>query len=174
MDRPPHDQQENAKSERDLFFVVKISSALGLGTLAGFLQSLKEVHPNLRIELGTGTVLTFLVTGAVAWFFCGLMMRADAESDTPAGRTQARRRFFKRWLMLFGGLCAAGTVLAFVRSLKNVGASSRRDVLFGTGLAVLVLGAGAWLIYKAVRFFEDQDRAALEELDEPDEEHPED
>ncbi|MFM1769389.1 MAG: hypothetical protein RJA22_1918 [Verrucomicrobiota bacterium] len=150
------------KNERDLFFVVKISSAVGMGTLAGFLYSLKEVHPNLRIEVGFGAVLTFLLTAAASWFFCAVMARADVESDTLAGRDEVQRRFFKRLVIVFGTLCGVGTVVAFARSLKNVGAQGRMEVLIGTLLAVVVLACGGWLIHRAMRFFDEQDRLTLE------------
>src|SRR6185436_12232299 len=100
MEVPPDAPSNLQKNERDLFFVVKLSSALGLGTLAGFLYCLKEVHPNLRLELGVGAVLTFVITAVVSWVFCGAMVRADSEVGTPAGRDAARRRFFRRWLAL--------------------------------------------------------------------------
>lgn len=165
MSLPPDEtpeQRRTQKNDRDLFFVVKLSSALGMGTLAGFLFCLKDVHPTIRVEFGVGAVVTFLLTAAISWIFCAVMARADNEAETPAGRSAARRRFFKRWLAFFGVVCGAGTVLAFARSLRNVSAEGRREVVVGTVLAVLVLSLGGWLIHRAMRFFEEQDRAALE------------
>ena len=147
------------RNERDLLFVVKLSSAIGMGGLAAFLYSLKEVHPNIRLEFTFGTVLIAVAAAVASWFFCGLMARADAEEHP----TVARRRFFIRWLIYFGGACAAGTIFAFAWSLRNVSSGGRRDVIEGTVLAVLVLTAGGFLIHKAFRFFEAQDKASLDE-----------
>lgn len=174
MARSPSPTPSPEKNERDLFFVVKISSALGLGTMAGFLYSLKEVHPTLRIEVGFGAFLTFLLTAAASWRFCAVMARADVESDTPAGRDEARGRFFRRLLVVFGTVCTVGTVVAFARSLRNVGTRGQIEVLIGTVLAVIVLACGGWLIHRAMRFFDEQDRIAMEHLREREDEDAED
>jgi|GEM_PF-7027998 len=149
----------SSKNERDLLFVVKLASAMGMGSLAGFLYSLKEVHPNLRLEFGVGAALVALVVAIASWVFCGVMARADVESSP----TIARRRFFVRWLIYFGSASTLGTLFAFGYSLRNVAASSRRDVIEGTALAVVVIAAGGFLIRKAFRFFEEQDKSALDE-----------
>ncbi len=148
-----------SKNERDLLLVVKLSSALGMGALAAFLYSLKEVHPSIRFEFTAGTVIIALATAGASWIFCGLMARADAEEHPSV----TRRRFFIRWLLFFGGFCVTGTVLAFANSLRNVSSRGRRDVIEGTALAFLVLLAGGFLIRKAFRFFEEQDKATLDE-----------
>ncbi len=153
MNEPPP-----SRNERDLIRVVKLASALGMGGLAAFLYSLKEVHPHIRFEFTFGTVLIALGTAVASWIFCGVMARADIE-DHPS---VARRRFFIRWLIVFGGLSTAGTIIAFVVSLRNVSSRGQRDVLEGTLLAFLVIGAGGFLIHKAFRFFEEQDKASLD------------
>jgi drug/metabolite transporter (DMT)-like permease len=148
-----------SKNERDLLFVVKLSSALGMGALAAFLYSLKDVHPSIRFEFTAGTAIIALGVAVASWFFCGLMARADAEEHPSV----TRRKFFIRWLLFFGGFCAIGTVFAFANSLRNVSTRGRRDVIEGTVLAFLVLFLGGWLIRKAFRFFEEQDKATLDE-----------
>ena len=148
-----------SKNERDLLLVVKLSSALGMGALAAFLYSLKEVHPSIRFEFTAGTAIIALATAVTSWIFCGLMARADAEEHPSV----TRRRFFIRWLLFFGGLSGTGTVLAFANSLRNVSTRGRRDVIEGTALAFLVLLAGGFLIRKAFLFFEEQDKATLDE-----------
>src|SRR6185436_19580138 len=98
-------------------------------------------------------------TGIASWCFCGAMARADAEEHPSV----ARRRFFFRWLIVFGSLSTIGTLLAFAFSLRNVTSRGRRDVLEGTILALLVIAAGGFLIHKAFRFFEEQDKASLDQ-----------
>src|SRR5436190_10508516 len=105
-----------SRNERDLLRVVKLASAVGMGGLAAFLYSLKEVHPHIRFQVTIGTGIIALATGLVSWIFCGVMARADAEEHPSV----ARRRFFIRWLLVFGGITTAGTICAFVFSLRNV------------------------------------------------------
>ncbi|MEY2409097.1 MAG: hypothetical protein QOF48_1767 [Verrucomicrobiota bacterium] len=150
-----------SRNERDLLIVVKLASALGMGTLAAFLYSLKEVHPHIRFEFSLGTVLIALGIGAASWIFCGVMARADSEEKA----SLARKRFFIRWVVVFGGLATAGTAIAFIVSLRNVSSRGQREVLEGTIMALLVIAAGAFLIHKAFRFFEEQDKASLDERD---------
>jgi uncharacterized BrkB/YihY/UPF0761 family membrane protein len=147
-----------SRNERDLLFVVKLASAVGMGALAAFLYSLKEVHPHIQFKFTIGTAVIALATGVVSWVFCGVMARADAEEHP----TVARRRFFIRWLVVFGGLTTVGTFIAFIASLRNVSSRGRRDVLEGTALALMVIVAGGFLIHKAFRFFEEQDKASLD------------
>jgi hypothetical protein len=153
------DEPPPSRNESDLLVVVKLSSALGMGALAAFLYSLKEVHPNIRFEFTAGTAIIASATAVTSWLFCGLMARADAEEHPSV----TRRRFFIRWLVFFGGFCGAGTALAFANSLRNVSSRGRRDVIEGTVLAFLALLAGGFLIRRAFRFFEEQDKATLEE-----------
>jgi uncharacterized BrkB/YihY/UPF0761 family membrane protein len=164
MNEPP-----TSRNERDLLMVVKLASALGMAALAAFLYSLKEVHPHIRFQVTIGTGIIALATGIVSWIFCGVMARADAEEHPSV----TRRRFFIRWLLVFGGLATAGTVFAFVFSLRNVSSRGRRDVLEGTILALLVILAGGFLIHKAFRFFEEQDKASLDALEQEEEEKDE-
>lgn len=147
-----------SRNERDLLRIVKLASALGMGALAAFLYSLKEVHPHIRFQWTAGTLIIAVATAVVSWVFCGVMARADVEEHPSV----ARRRFFIRWLLVFGGLSAAGTMLAFVLSLRNVSSRGRQDVLEGTVLALLVILAGGVLIHRAFRFFEEQDKASLD------------
>src|SRR2546427_1033486 len=48
-----------SKDEQDFVRVVKVAAALGLGLLAAFLYSIKQVHPSLRLEFTFGTVAAF-------------------------------------------------------------------------------------------------------------------
>jgi len=157
---PPND-------ERDFFRVVKVSTALGMGVLAAFLYSLKRVHPDIVFKFTLGTVLIFLVVGAISWAFCGVLARAES-----GGEMAGRKRFLFRWLVWFFGLTTLGTIAAFAYALKDVGTESRRDVVEGTLIAVVVLSLGGLLIWKAFHFFEAQSEAELAQRHEREE--PED
>jgi hypothetical protein len=157
------DPHKPSKDERDFVRVVKFSAALGMGLMAGFLYSLKQVHPSIRLELTFGTVLAFLITAAFVWMFCGVLFKGEFSDGDSAGVAAIKKRRVARWVLFFVVISALGTAGAFLYSLKDVSAGHRRDVLVGTGVAVIVIATGVLLIHKAVRFFEEQDRVNLEE-----------
>ena len=154
------------RDERDFFFVVKFSTALGFGCMAAFLYSLKQVHPELSFRFTVGTVLVFLVVAIFSWIFCGVLAR----SESPGGGPARRNRFMIRWLVWFFGLASLGTAAAFAYALKDVNSESRRDVIEGTVIAVAVLSLGGVLIWKAFKFFEEQSDAELAARGEQEEE----
>ena len=61
------DQRKPTKDERDFVWVVKAASALGLGLMAAFLYSLKQVHPSIRLELTFGSAVTLIITAVFSW-----------------------------------------------------------------------------------------------------------
>jgi len=152
-----------SKDEQDFVRVVKFSTALGLGLMVGFLYSIKQVHPNLRVEFTFGTVVAFLLTAIFSWIFCGVLFTGEFAGDGAAAAAAARKRRVRRWLILFLAISGLSTAGAFLYSLKDVSSESRREVIEGTGIAVLLLTIGGFLIHRSVRFFEEQDRASLEQ-----------
>jgi|SoiMethySBSTD1v2_1073268.scaffolds.fasta_scaffold392139_2 zinc transporter ZupT len=164
-----HRQHQPTKDERDFVRVVKFSAALGLGVLIAFLYSIKQVHPDLELEFTVGTVLAFSFTAALSWGFCSVLFKSEFG---PAGAGVSRRRA-RRWLLFFLIISAVVTAAAFLYSLKDVSGANRRDVLEGTGIAILVLAIGGFLIHKSVRFFEEQDRASLQNQKEEEQEREE-
>jgi hypothetical protein len=159
MDMDPH---KPSQDERDFVRVVKVSIATGLGLLAAFLASIRQVHPDLKFRFGLTTVLAFSATAVFSWIFCGVLFKGEFSGDSSAHASAWRKRRVRRWLFLFLFGAVLATVSAFVYSLKDVSNQSRWEVIQGTGIAVLVLTGGGFLIHKSVRFFEEQDRASLE------------
>jgi hypothetical protein len=157
------------KEERDFFRVVKISTALGMGSMAAFLYSLKQVHPEIRFRFSAGTVLIFLVVAIFSWIFCGVLAKSESADRQP----RKRKRFVIRWLVSFVGVTTLATLASFGYALKNVGWARRRDVIEGTLLAFAVLALGGLLIWKAFRFFEQQSEtdSAEQEADDADPDH---
>ena len=159
-------------NNRDFFRVVQFSAALGIGSMAAFLYSLKQVHPNVRLELGWDTLAAFLVAGIFSWMFCGMLAKAGT-AETPgmdSGERVRQGKSLKRWMVVFLLVCSLGTIAAFTYSLKDVSAQGRRDVATGTAIACGVLGAGAWLIRRAVQFFEEDSAAQADRSREEEEE----
>lgn len=149
------------KDEQDFVRVVKIATALGLGVMAAFLYSLKQVHPTIRLELGLGTALAFLITAAFSWIFCGVLFKGEFDEGDYANAAALKKRRIVRWIIFFIVISGLATAGAFLYSLKDLSAESRREVIEGTGIAALVLTVGGLLIHKAVRFFEEQDKVNL-------------
>ena len=137
--------------------VVKIGTSLSMGVMAAFLVSLKQVHPTIEFRFGFAAIAVFLVAAVASWRFCGMLARSGSSAES------SRNRFIVRWMIAFLGISALGTLAAFVYSLKDVSSQSRREVVEGTVIAVLVLAIGAWLIYRAFQFFEEQSAAELEQ-----------
>jgi hypothetical protein len=156
------------RDERDFFRVVKISTALGMGGMAAFLYSLKQVHPEIHFRFTAGTVLMFFAVAIFSWIFCGVLAKSEDADVQPANR----RRFVTRWVISFVGITTLATCASFAYSLKNVESAMRREVVEGTLMAVVVLGLGGLLIWKAFRFFEQQSEAELADRqhDEPQDE----
>jgi len=157
------DSRKPTKDERDFVWVVKAASALGLGLMAAFLYSLKQVHPSIRLEITVGTGIAFLGTAVFTWLFCGILFKGEFNEDGSEQASGRRRKQVTRWIIFFLTASTLATIGAFVYSLKDIAADSRRDVIQGTVIAVIVLTGGGVLIHKAVKFFEEQDKASLEQ-----------
>ncbi|MBK7998753.1 MAG: hypothetical protein IPK15_08550 [Verrucomicrobia bacterium] len=162
------------KDERDFVQVVKFSTALGLGLMAAFLYSLKQVHPNIVLEFGFGTVLAFLVTAVFSWLFCNVLFKGEFDEGDSAQATALKKRRVTRWVIFFIVVSSLLTAGAFLYSLKDLATDSRRDVIQGAGFAVFVLSIGGFFIHKSVRFFEEQDRINMELAREREEEERDD
>ena len=156
------DSHKPTKDERDFVRVVQAGTALGLGLMAAFLYSLKQVHPAIRLEFTVGTVLAFLVTAAFSWLFCSVLFKGEFNEGDTAQSAAIKKRRVARWTIFFIVVASLTTGGAFLYSLKDVAAESRREVLEGAGIAVVVLAIGVLLIHKSVRFFEEQDKINLE------------
>lgn len=151
-----------SKDERDFIQVVKVSTALGLGLMAAFLYSLKQVHPHIVLEFGFGTVLAFLVTAVFSWLFCNVLFKGEYDEGDSVQAAALKKRRVTRWVIFFIVISSLITAAAFLYSLKDLASDNRREVIEGAGIAVIVLSIGGFFIHKSVRFFEEQDRINME------------
>jgi len=155
-------------NQREFMRVVKIGTALSMGLMAGFLYSLKKVHPTIELRFTIGTVIAFLIAAVASWKFCAMLARSN-ESEQPG-----QRPFIVRWMIMFLGVASLATLGAFAYALKDVSSQSRLEVIEGTAIAAVVLAIGGWFIYKAFQFFEEQSAAELEQQRRDHEAHKDD
>ena len=144
------------RNERDLLRLVRLASALCMGGVAGFLCSVRQLHPNLRFGFSAVSIVGFVMAAGFAWVCFGCLFREAAESAAgPPGR---RGKPIRRWLMLFGVVSGLATLGGFVYALKDVAGEELRNVIEGAALAVAVLVTIGWLLRRVVRLLEEESR----------------
>src|SRR5258706_11945943 len=132
------DSHKPTKDEQDFVRVVKFATAFSLGVMAAFLFSLKQVHPAIRLDFTLGTVLAFLITAVFSWLFCGVLFKGEFNEGDSAGAAALKKRRVTRWIFFFVVVSGLATAGAFLYSLKDVSADSRREVIEGAGIATVV------------------------------------
>ena len=150
--RPPN-------NDRDLILVIQWASGLGLGLMAAFLYSVKEVTPEFRYQVSIGTWVSFAAAAAFSWAFWRLVFGKSnsSKSDLPKSR--------KRALIILSTFLMAATLGAFAYALKGVTNEKVMEIVEGTGLAVLALGGVGFLLWKAARFLESDSKRADDNSD---------
>ena len=73
-----------SSDNRDFNRIVKIASALSLGVMAGFIYSVKSVHPSLVFQFSLGTFLVTILFGGLSWGFFGLLFREESKHEAAA------------------------------------------------------------------------------------------
>ncbi len=58
-----------SKNQRDFFRILSVSTALGFGTLAAFLYSMKDITHDAQLVFSAGTVVVFVLAAAAGWAF---------------------------------------------------------------------------------------------------------
>jgi hypothetical protein len=146
--------EHNARSDRDLVWVVQGASALSLGTLAGLLYSVRSVTPTIRIEFSGATVIAFALAALASFAFWHLVFRlsaADSAAENTEHRAMATR---KRWLALLASVLALGLVLAFVYPLKDFSHEKFSEISVGALIALGFLSVLGLLFWRVVRYLE--------------------
>jgi len=131
---PVDDSKESRVFEKLVMWV----SSLSIAVMAGFLASLKQVNPAIRLQFSTLTVVAFILAGAITALFLRIVLHGNK-----------RHRAF---------LVVAAAVLAmlgyFLIGLRNASPENRRDMFIGTVAAVLVLSGVGFVLWKLGRYFE--------------------
>ena len=152
--------KRQANNDRGLTRVIKYSSALGLGLMAAFLYSIKQVTPELQYNLSIGTGVSFVAAAALSWAFWRLVFGKPNNSEN--GLSKPR----KRWFIILSVFLTVATLAPFVYTLKGVANEKMVEIAEGTALALLALGGVGFLLWKAARFLENDSKRA-NEPDEP-------
>ena len=151
--------KRQVNNDRDLTRVIKCSSALGLGLMAAFLYSIKQVTPELRYKISVGTGVSFAVAAALSWAFWRLVFGKPDASEK--GLSKPR----KRWLILLSVFLTVATLAPFVYTLKGVANEKMVEIAEGTALALLALGGVGFLLWKMARFLENDSKRADDSAD---------
>lgn len=146
----PHNDRPN---DRGLIRVVQFSSAVGLGFMAAFLYSIKQVTPELKWEVSPGTIVAFVGGAAFSWLFWRVVFR---------GNVSLRQRI---WFVALSALLGLGTLAAFAFALRGVGNEKLLEVVQGTVLAFLALAGIGLLFWKVARYLEADSRRNSEDTD---------
>ncbi len=148
-----------ANNERDLTRVIKCSSAVGLGLMAAFLYSVKQVTPEFKYKISVGTGVSFAAAAALSWAFWRLVF---GKANRPAKGLSKLR---KRWFILLSVFLAVGTLAPFGYALRGIANEKVVEIVEGTGLAVLALGGVGFLLWKVARFLENDSKQAEDSSD---------
>jgi len=158
--------KRQANNDRDLTRVIKFASALGLGLMAAFLYSIKQVTPEFHYKISVGTGVCFAAAAALSEAFWRLVFGKPDASEK--GLSKPR----KRWLILLSVFLTVATLAPLVYTLKGVGNEKMVEIAEGTAFALLALGVVGFLLWKTARFLENDSKRAdddskHEELSEP-------
>jgi hypothetical protein len=152
--------KRQANNDRDLTRVIKYSSALGLGLMAAFLYSIKQVTPELRYKISIGTGISFVAAAALSWAFWRLVFGKPDSSENALSKPR------KRWFIILSVFLTIATLAPFVYTLKGVANEKMVEIAEGTALALLALGGVGFLLWKTARFLENDSKRA-KDPDEP-------
>src|SRR5439155_19173272 len=139
--------------------VIKCSSALGLGLMAAFLYSIKQVTPELQYRISVGTGVSFVAAAALSWAFWRLVFGKPNSSEN--GLSKPR----KRWFIILSAFLTVATLAPFVYTLRGVANEKMVEIVEGTALALLALGGVGFLLWKTARFLENDSKRADDSVD---------
>lgn len=157
MNQPPPSNQDRqqAADELRLKRVIEWSMTLCVGAMAGFFASIRRVNPELEFRFDWFTLLALVAGGWMGHLFWRVIPR-----ETP-GSTPGRKRWLP--LLLWLAVQLGAMVFTFGYGMKDLSGPKHREMLVGTGWALLVLSFVAFLLWRVGKFFEDDHRRFLEQ-----------
>jgi hypothetical protein len=143
------------QNSRDFGTVVTWSAAFSIATAAGFLASVRQVHPSVEFRFSILTVAAFLAAGMLTF----TLFRMIFHGKNANGESTPRKLLIV--FSVVSALVLAGSVAV---ALRNVGHSSQIDFLVGTVGGLSAVAGFAWLAWKILRFLiaEDEENTRKE------------
>ena len=148
--------EDDAKESRGFFNMLEWPSAVGLGSLAAFLYSLKQVNPEVRFEISLWSWIILVLGTLVAWRATRSVFRAGEDHLQNGGilTEQQRDRQRKTRMLRFALILGGGMLVSLAYSLKDVPASKRWDVSVGICSALIFISVALYFFWRLVRFLE--------------------
>ena len=134
-------------SLRGLLRIAAFSTAIGFGSVAGSLYSLRQSPSGLTFVFSVGTLVAFVVGAGAGWYYWKALNRMIVRADTAHEPRQ-----LSRFVLLNMGAALVG-LLAFLYPLRFVQRERLREVLEGMGAAFLVLAIVAVALWQVIKFF---------------------
>jgi hypothetical protein len=155
---PPASPDLEARHRADelrLKRVIQWSKTFCVASMAGFFASIRRVTPEIDFRFDWCTFLALAAGGWMGHLFWRVIPREGP--DSPRGA--------KRWLPLLFWLTVqfGAMVFTFGYGMKDLSSEKHRDMLAGTGVAIVVLVFVAFLLWRVGRFFEGSHRRYLED-----------
>src|SRR2546429_8151285 len=139
--------------------------------MAALLFSVKQVTPDLRLELSAATGIAFVVGAAFSWLFWRVVFKED-KANGKTGAAVANRRKRRVLFAALSVLLSLATAAPFVFALKGVGNEKLREIIQGTLLAVFALAGVGFLLWRIARFLESDSKRGTDGGSEPDPKSP--
>lgn len=114
-----------------------------MGGMAAFIESLKQVNPQIRFEFGLWTMVSFFAGGILTWWSWGWWER---------GRRVAGGSARRGWCLV--AIWALVLVGGFGLPVVRLASGPRREMMIGVAFAFLVLGIVGAMLWRVVRFFD--------------------
>jgi hypothetical protein len=137
--------QENL---RGLLRIAAASTAIGFGSVAGSLYSLRQGPSGLTFVFSVGSLVAFIVGALAGWFYWRILDRMILGADA-AGKPS--RKKLSRFV-LFNGIALMIGLLAFLYPIRFIRPERMREVLEGMGAAFLVLALVGVALWRVIKF----------------------
>ncbi|MBC8001815.1 MAG: hypothetical protein H7X97_04425 [Opitutaceae bacterium] len=138
--------------ETKMFFrIVALSIAVSFGALSSSLVSLQHDSTGFHFVFNIWTIISFVLTAVAAWCYWSLLVTFRPKT----GRSNATRRGNMARLILYAApLLVVGT-FGFLYPLKFVSSPEKKlEIAQGLGLAIFVLSALGFLLWRVTRFID--------------------
>lgn len=161
LDHKMTEDEQHRADENRLEWVIKWVVTFSIGAMAGFIVSIRQINPTIEFRFDWRTWLALLIGCGMGWLFWRVIP-SDSEREQTG---KSKWLPLGLWLAVLTGMMLAG----FAYGMKDISNDKQREMYIGTAVAVAVLGFVGFLLWRAVKFFEEDHRRYLEEHHQKDE-----